>query len=498
MGKEPDASHLNGEGQEGRKSVGDSGDNALNSDNSSQKAGDSQNQSENPEQPSIKKTSEEQEPSDTPESGPPESGVTKNSGETLSEESGIKKEEGETAEQPSPEQTYNPDVSPYSPEYQPPDYYSQTEQDSTASDSPESGHTSDNTYDTSSSSSYETYGDSSGSGGEPPADNQSDSDEEEEGGGPVKPFLEHLEDLRWTLIKSVTAVVLGMLICLVAGRYLVSFLMFPLDLAERLFLSSKSEVAIMMGTNVLARGNPDELEIKSVFGSNAPPALKIVPLQVGSNTILALQVVTNRDAVPAQKMVVVKNYSPIEGIMVALKLALFGGLVVSFPFVMYFIGQFVLPALHVHEKKILYKAVAFSGGLFLLGVVFCYFIVLVFSLGATVQFSQWLGFSADEWRADAYLNFVVKFMLGMGLAFQLPVIILLLVKIGLIDYEKLKKFRSYAFVTNLVVSAIVTPSGDPFTMLVMALPLHLLYEISTFVAWIWHRRELKEAAQKDN
>ncbi|MGB9603993.1 MAG: twin-arginine translocase subunit TatC, partial [Limisphaerales bacterium] len=99
---------------------------------------------------------------------------------------------------------------------------------------------------------------------------------------------------------------------------------------------------------------------------------------------------------------------------------------------------------------------------------------------------------------DAYLSFVVKFMLGMGLAFQLPVVILLLVKIGILDYEKLKNFRSYAFVANLTISAVVTPSGDPFTMLIMALPLHLLYEISTLVAWYWHRKELKKAQQESS
>lgn len=347
---------------------------------------------------------------------------------------------------------------------------------------------------------YNPYsGNSDYGGGKPPSDNSdedSDGDEEEEG-GPVKPFLEHLEDLRWTLIKSVVAVILGMLVCLIAGRYLVLVLLWPLQTAEKYFTASKNEVAVMLGTNVVARGNPDELGLKQIFGTNSPTVFHIVPVKVDTNTILALQPSFNEKA-PRNPMVVIKNYSPIEGIMVALKLALFGGIIVSFPFVMYFIGQFVLPALKVHEKKILFKAVGFSGGLFLLGVVFCYFILLVFALGATVQFSQWLGFSADEWRADAYLSFVVKFMLGMGLAFQLPVIILLLVKIGILDYEKLKKFRSYAFVANLTISAVITPSGDPFTMLLMALPLHLLYEISTFVAWYWHRKELKKAKEQSS
>lgn len=346
---------------------------------------------------------------------------------------------------------------------------------------------------------YNPYTDDSGNGegGEPPS-GDSDSDEggyEEDGGGPVKPFLEHLEDLRWTLVKSVVAIILGMLICLVAGKYLVAFLLWPLETAEKYLLSNKNEVVVMLGTNVIARGNPDEMGIKQIIGTNSSGVLHIIPLQIGTNTILALQPGLNEKP-PVNKAVVIKNYSPIEGIMVALQLALFGGITISFPFVMYFIGQFVLPALKVNEKKILFKAVGFSGGLFLLGVAFCYFILMVFALGATVQFSQWLGFGADEWRADAYISFVIKFMLGMGLTFQLPVIILLLVKIGILDYEKLKKFRSYAFVANLTISAVVTPSGDPFTMLIMALPLHLLYEISTFVAWYWQRKELKKAQQE--
>lgn len=347
---------------------------------------------------------------------------------------------------------------------------------------------------------YNPYNGDSASGGEPPSENNESPDEdnepEEENGGPVKPFLEHLEDLRWTLVKSVVAVLLAMLVCLVGSRYLTAILMWPLDTAAKMFPRPKNEVAIMFGTNVVARGNANNLGVTNVFGSNSPSVLHIILVQAGTNTILALQ--PSQDEKPPQNcMPVIKNYGPIEGIMVAFKLALFGGLVISFPFIMYFIGQFVLPALHVNEKKILLKAVGFSGGLFLLGVAFCYFIVMIFALGATVQFSQWLGFGADEWRADAYLSFVVKFMLGMGLSFQMPVVILLLVKIGLLDYDKLKHFRVYAFVANLTISAVITPSGDPFTMLIMALPLHGLYEISTLIAWYWQRKELKKKADEE-
>ena len=111
-----------------------------------------------------------------------------------------------------------------------------------------------------------------------------------------------------------------------------------------------------------------------------------------------------------------------------------------------------------------------------------------------MQFSEWLGFTADEWRADAYIGFMTKFMLGMGLAFELPVVLLTLVKIGILEYDQLRRFRMYAVVGNLVISAFVTPSGDPFTMLILAIPLQLLYEISVFIAGRWERREAAESA----
>ena len=81
-------------------------------------------------------------------------------------------------------------------------------------------------------------------------------------------------------------------------------------------------------------------------------------------------------------------------------------------------------------------------------------------------------------------------MIGMGLAFELPVIILLLVKIGILDYKKLSKFRMYWVVINLVLASVLTPP-DIVTQVLMALPMQLFYELSVFIAWIWYRRDKK-------
>ncbi|MBN2507673.1 MAG: twin-arginine translocase subunit TatC [Verrucomicrobia bacterium] len=332
-----------------------------------------------------------------------------------------------------------------------------------------------------------------------PEDGRSHPEEEEDGGGPVKTFLEHLEDLRWTLVKCLVSLVLAMVICLVAGKFLVAVLMWPLNNAEHVFHRNRQGIPVLIGTSTNAIGRVQLGEFGAgLWDSNvAVGALRLMPMRAGTNTLLVVQAEPGAAAAAGHKLVSIKNYSPVEGILVAMKLALYGGLVLAAPFLLLFIGQFVLPALKVHEKRLLYHSVGIGSVLFFIGVTFCYFIVSAIALGATVQFSQWLGFAADEWRADAYIGFMCKFMLGMGVAFELPVVILTLVKIGLLDYEKLVGFRTYAIIGNLVVAAFATPSGDPITMMVMAAPMQLLYEISLFICWLWERkaRRLAQAEQ---
>ena len=325
---------------------------------------------------------------------------------------------------------------------------------------------------------------------------QPDWDEAE--GGPVKSFLEHLEDLRWTLIKVTSALAVAMLICLIGGNYLVRFLTLPLRMATRLQAPKTNDtVAVHWGTNVLARFARTNLPVALPPNVTNIHAFAVVPKTVNGEFVLTLQPEEPPLELSQDSFVLLKNYGPISAFMVAIKLALYGGLVLALPFVLYFIGQFVLPALKVKEKEFILRSLGAGGFLFLLGMAFCYFIMLQVSLAATVQFSSWLGFSADEWRAEDYISFVCVFMLVMGVSFELPIVLLALVKIGLLDFKKLNGFRAYWVVIELVICAFLTPSGDPFTMFLMALPVHLLYEISLCIAWYWDWRDRKrEAVEK--
>jgi len=130
--------------------------------------------------------------------------------------------------------------------------------------------------------------------------------------------------------------------------------------------------------------------------------------------------------------------------------------------------------------------------LFLFGVAFCYVALMPIALAASQKYSQWLGFSAFQWKADDYISFVCKFMLGMGLGFEMPVVILTLVKIGVLNYRLLSKGRRYMIVINLVLGALLT-TPEVITQLIMFLPLQLLYEISIWIAWYWERQERKRA-----
>lgn len=336
---------------------------------------------------------------------------------------------------------------------------------------------------------------------------KADDDPAGEGGGPVKPFLDHLEDLRWMLIKVTVSLLVAIVACLVGANWLVDIMKWPLVKAHQQaeLEAAKSEkpverVPVMFdSTNRIGSFPLALLGINPAFNhtnkSGRVHTVQLIPVEVGTNRFLGLHLNTNAPP-PTDPLVNLIILGPLDVVWITLQLALFGGMVLAAPFVIYFIGQFILPALRVQEKEFL-KPFAFWGTvLFLSGVAFCYFVILPLMLRMTVEFSQWLGFSAEQWRAQEYLSMVPKFLLAMGLSFEMPVIILTIVKIGLLDSKKLSWFRSYFIVINLFVCAVVSPSGDPFTMMVMAAPLCVLYEACILIARFWEWRDRKKAAAK--
>ncbi len=313
---------------------------------------------------------------------------------------------------------------------------------------------------------------------------------EEEEGGPVKSFLEHLEDLRWVLIKGVVAVGILMVVCLIGANYVLAVVKWPLERADKYRKQADTELSIWMGTNVFTSYPGTKFFRELGFTNQTHLGFELVPKLVGSNYILTMQLVTNETQLAQVKPrgTILRNLSPVGGFWVAFQVALYGGIVLAAPYLIFVIGQFVLPALKYKEKKYMLRGFAIGTSLFMSGVCFCYFFLLPMALRASFQYSEWLGFSADEWRAEDYISFVCKFLLGMGLGFELPVVILTLVKIGVLDYDKLRGMRRYMIVVNLFLGAILT-TPEVITQVLMFVPLQGLYELSVWIARYWELDE---------
>jgi Tat protein translocase TatC len=321
---------------------------------------------------------------------------------------------------------------------------------------------------------------------------------DEDEGGPVKSFLEHLEDFRWVLIKSLVALSVAMLFCLFAANQVVEIIKWPLAHAPIHFPGTNQIAVVSFGTNRVGNFQLTTEEQQSLsLGTNRFVAITVEPLLVGTNHVLGWQVNDDPRAVAgAQRMTIALiNLSPAGGFVVAFQVALYGGMVLASPFIFYFIASFVFPALKFNERRHVYRALFIGVGLFLFGVAFCYFALMPVALAAAQMYSNWLGLGAFEWRAEDYISFVCKFMLGMGLGFELPVVILTLVKIGVVDYALLSKARRYMIVINLILGAVLT-TPEPITQLVMFVPLQGLYELTVWIAWYWDQADKGKARLK--
>jgi sec-independent protein translocase protein TatC len=174
--------------------------------------------------------------------------------------------------------------------------------------------------------------------------------------------------------------------------------------------------------------------------------------------------------------------SVISPFMVPLKIMLMAAFLIALPVVLYQLWAFVAPGLYSHEKKLVLPLVISSTILFFIGVAFCYFFVF----GQVFKFIQ--GFAPKSITAapdiEAYLSFVLTMFLAFGLAFEVPVAVVVLARMGLVTVDKLKSFRGYFVVLAFVIAAVVTPP-DVVSQLALAIPMCLLYEMGIWAAQIF-------------
>ena len=171
---------------------------------------------------------------------------------------------------------------------------------------------------------------------------------------------------------------------------------------------------------------------------------------------------------------------PAQGLMTDVKLSLFAAFLVTIPVVIYQMWMFVAPAVGEIGRAFTYVIVTLSSLLFLAGVAFGYYAVLPVGLQFLLEYES-ERFEALP-TADTYLPFITRTLLAAGIVFELPAATYVGAKLGLITAPTLKRFRKHALIVNAVLAAALTPSPDPFSMILMAIPLAVMYELSIIIA----------------
>ncbi len=251
-----------------------------------------------------------------------------------------------------------------------------------------------------------------------------------------KSFWDHLEEFRWTLIRIIVAVI----VFSIAG-----FIIIP-----KIFDSI-----------ILAPRSSDFITYR--LFEKAGEYLPFMPdFSAGSFNVEIL------------------NINMITQFMTYISTSFSFGVLCTIPYILYELWRFVSPALYEHEAKGIKTAFGFGGVMFVIGCLVGYFIVfpLIFRFLITFELSESI---ENMISLDSYMNNFYTLILVMGLVFELPLVFWLLSKLGLIYRSFFRKYRRHAIVGSLLAAALITPSGDPFSLFVVTIPIYMLWEISAFV-----------------
>jgi len=177
--------------------------------------------------------------------------------------------------------------------------------------------------------------------------------------------------------------------------------------------------------------------------------------------------------------------SPTDPLTIYFKIALYIAIGLSFPLVLYQLLAFVAPGLTRKEKRIVYTSLPFVAILAIAGGLYAFFVAAPRALFFLSKFLN----SSFNWQPDAadVITFYMTLILGLALAFQIPVVMFILAKINLVSPKKMAAIRKYAFIVILILAAIITPSTDPINMSIVAVPLYVLYEFGIIIAKVFAR-----------
>jgi sec-independent protein translocase protein TatC len=189
-------------------------------------------------------------------------------------------------------------------------------------------------------------------------------------------------------------------------------------------------------------------------------------------------------------------FSPMEAFWVTIKVSFFAGLFLSLPVALYQIWRFISPGLLPHERRLAGPFVLVGCLFFVLGLAFCYFVVAPFALNFLVGFGIQQGLK-PVFSIGLYIDFLLKFLLAFGLVFELPLVLTILAKLGLVTPQFLSRNRRYAILVNAILAAILTPTTDVFNMMLMMIPLLIFYELGIWGARFFGRKPIRSGLAEE-
>jgi sec-independent protein translocase protein TatC len=189
-------------------------------------------------------------------------------------------------------------------------------------------------------------------------------------------------------------------------------------------------------------------------------------------------------------------YGPTEALFASIKISLLAGIVLSLPVILYQFWKFIEPALLPREQRWAIPLFCLAAGFFALGLTFCNLVILPLVIKFFVSFGMDRSLT-PQMAVGTYVDFNVKFLLIFGFAFELPLVLTLLARAGALSAAMLSRYRRHAIMAAVILSAVITPDATLFTMLLMAIPLIILYEIGIIGARIFGRKPVPGEAETD-
>ena len=311
---------------------------------------------------------------------------------------------------------------------------------------------------------------------------------------------DHLEELRARLILALLGLFVGMIVSLIFGTHILRVIEWPYHRAraDRAASLQKVETPRVEGEALgLVDAVFNTLTDRLAHDPNAPRDLdpkRVAFLHSVSTEAVKAWMQKKEYVAPPDTLSSLIVISPAEGFLAYMKVSLISGLILTAPWVFYQIWMFIAAGLYPKERKYIYKAVPFSAGLFIVGALFFLLVIAYLTLKFFLMFDDSVGV-ASQWTLQKYISFVTVLMLVFGLAFQTPIAVFVLVRMGLVGIKTLRTYRKYVLLGLAFVSAVATPSPDPMTMMALLIPLYGLYELGILMAVFAEKKAKAQEAQ---